>query len=212
MFKSILLMEDDRLLGETIEEILMEDGYVVEWVKDGQSAAEFTYESSYDLYVFDINVPEINGFELLEDLRSVSDNTPTIFISALVDLDSISKGFKLGADDYLKKPFFPEELLLRVNAKIGRRNRAISVNNISYEVDNKIVKKDNEIISLGEVQLDLFNLLITHQNQVVDKSALLECLEHPSSVGLRVAIAKLKQTLGLDIKNVRGVGYILEKS
>jgi len=205
-------MEDDRLLGETIEEILMEDGYVVEWVKDGQSAAEFTYESSYDLYVFDINVPEINGFELLEDLRSVSDNTPTIFISALVDLDSISKGFKLGADDYLKKPFFPEELLLRVNAKIGRRNRAISVNNISYEVDNKIVKKDNEIISLGEVQLDLFNLLITHQNQVVDKSALLECLEHPSSVGLRVAIAKLKQTLGLDIKNVRGVGYILEKS
>ena len=212
MFKSILLMEDDRLLGETIEEILMEDGYVVEWVKDGQSAAEFTYESSYDLYVFDINVPEINGFELLEDLRSVSDNTPTIFISALVDLDSISKGFKLGADDYLKKPFFPEELLLRVNAKIGRRNRAISVNNISYEVDNKIVKKDNEIISLGEVQLDLFNVLITHMNQVVDKSVLLECLEHPSSVGLRVAITKLKQTLGLDIKNVRGVGYILEKS
>jgi len=212
MSKSILLMEDNHLLGETIEEILMEDGYVVEWVKDGQSAAEFTYESSYDLYVFDINVPEINGFELLEDLRSVSDNTPTIFISALVDLDSISKGFELGADDYLKKPFFPEELLFRVNAKIGRQNRAITVNNISYEVDNKIVKKDNEIIALGEVQLDLFNVLITHMNQVVDKSVLLECLEHPSSVGLRVAITKLKQTLGLDIKNVRGVGYILEKS
>ena len=210
--RSILLMEDDLLLGETIEELLVNNGYVVEWVKDGQSAAELTYASSYSLYIFDINVPEINGLELLEDLRNASDDTPTIFISALVDLESISKGFKLGADDYIKKPFFPEELLIRVNAKIAKPNHSLSVGNISYDVHKRIVKKENKIIALGEVQLDLFNLLITHQNQVVDKSALLECLEHPSSVGLRVAIAKLKQTLGLDIKNVRGVGYILEKS
>jgi len=116
MSSSILLMEDDRLLGETISELLTDDGYEVEWVKDGHSAAESTYDNSYSLYIFDINVPEINGFELLEDLRSASDNTPTIFISALVDLNSITKGFELGADDYIKKPFFPEELLIRVKS------------------------------------------------------------------------------------------------
>lgn len=212
MLNSILLMEDDPLLGETIHELLTENGYAVQWVKDGQSAADLTYDTSYALYIFDINVPEINGFELLEDLRSVSDNTPTIFISALVDLDSISKGFKLGADDYIKKPFFPEELLIRVNAKIKKQDSSIVIGNISYDPVSKAIKKDSTLIALGEVQRDLFTVLITHMNQVVDKNVLLECLEQPSSVGLRVAITKLKQTLKLDIKNVRGVGYILEKS
>lgn len=212
MTKSILLMEDDLLLGETIEELLISNGYTVEWVKDGQSAAECTYDSSYDLYIFDINVPEINGFELLEDLRNASDETPTIFISALVDLDSISTGFKLGADDYIKKPFFPEELLIRVNVKLAKSDNSLVLGNISYDPQTKVIRKDGEIISLGEVQLHLFDMFISHRNKVVDKNLLLECLEHPSSVGLRVAITKLKQTLNLNIKNVRGVGYVLEKS
>jgi len=205
-------MEDDRLLGETIEELLTNDGYSVEWVKNGQDAAERTYESSYSLYIFDINVPEINGFELLEDLRNASDVTPTIFISALVDLESISKGFKLGADDYIKKPFFPEELLIRVNAKVKKYDTSIVVGDITYDANSKVLRRDGELIVLGEVQLDLFDMLVSHRNQIVDRTILLECLEHPSSVGLRVAITKLKQTLDLNIKNVRGVGYILEKS
>lgn len=205
-------MEDDLLLGETIEELLLNANYDVHWVKNGQDAAECTYESSYDLYIFDINVPEINGFELLEDLRNASDETPTIFISALVDLDSISTGFKLGADDYIKKPFFPEELLIRVNVKLAKTDNSIVMGNISYDPQTKVVRKDGDIISLGEVQLNLFDMFISHQNKVVDKDLLLECLEHPSSVGLRVAITKLKQTLDLNIKNVRGVGYVLEKS
>ena len=212
MSNTILLMEDDRLLGETIEELLTNDGYSVEWVKNGQDAAERTYESSYSLYIFDINVPEINGFELLEDLRNASDVTPTIFISALVDLESISKGFKLGADDYIKKPFFPEELLIRVNAKVKKYDTSIVVGDITYDANSKVLRRDGELIVLGEVQLDLFDMLVSHRNQIVDRTILLECLEHPSSVGLRVAITKLKQTLDLNIKNVRGVGYILEKS
>ncbi len=208
--QSILLMEDDQLLGETIKELLESDGYAVEWVIDGEVAAECTYASVYALYIFDINVPEINGFELLEGLRSASDKTPAIFISALVDLESISKGFKIGADDYIKKPFFPEELLIRVNAKIGQSEAAISYGDISYDPKSRIVRKVGAILALGEVQFALLDLFMRCQNQVVDKDDLLECLEQPSSAGLRVAINKLKQTTGLDIKNIRGVGYTLD--
>jgi len=105
--QKILLLEDDRALGETLEELLREDGYDVDWVIDGAEAADKTFEQKYDLYIFDINVPEIDGFDLLESLRNAKDDTPTIFISALVDIKTIAKGFELGADDYIKKPFFP---------------------------------------------------------------------------------------------------------
>ncbi len=126
MAKNILLLEDDNLLAETIQELLQSEGYEVTLVRDGGAAADASYEGSFDLYIFDINVPEINGLELLESLRGADDKTPAIFISALVDLNSISKGFEVGADDYIKKPFFPEELLIRVNAKLAQQSSMIN--------------------------------------------------------------------------------------
>jgi len=111
MKKKILLLEDDILLAQTLEELLEFEGFEVTLVGRGNDAIDVTYENSFDLYVFDINVPDINGLELLQSLRDASDTTPTIFISALVDLNSISKAFSIGADDYIKKPFFPEVLV-----------------------------------------------------------------------------------------------------
>lgn len=210
--KRILLLEDDSLLGTTIKELLEYENYEVVLVEDGELASEASYNEKFDLYVFDINVPEINGLELLEALRNASDTTPTIFISALVDLESISKGFSLGADDYIKKPFFPEELLIRINAKLGSHTKAIIYKNLEFDTNTKTLKKDGVIISLGEIQEKLFELLITNMNQVVDREILLECLEHPSDVALRTAITKLKQKTGLEIKNIRGVGYTVEQS
>ena len=102
MSKKILLLEDDRLLAETLEELLLESGYDVSLVCSGDKAADVSYEQKFDLYIFDINVPEINGIDLLEALRSSDDKTPAIFISALVDLNSITRGFEVGADDYIK--------------------------------------------------------------------------------------------------------------
>ena len=84
MTKKILLLEDDTLLAETLRELLSSEGYAVTLVPDGGAAADTSYESSFDLYIFDINVPEINGLELLESLRGADDKTPAIFISALV--------------------------------------------------------------------------------------------------------------------------------
>lgn len=212
MIKKILLLEDDLLLAETLEELLESEGYEVTLVTDGAAAADTSYNELFDLYVFDINVPEINGLKLLEGLRGADDKTPAIFISALVDLNSISKGFEVGADDYIKKPFFPEELLIRINAKLAQQHPSvIRYDDLEFDLQTKVLRKAGQALALGEVQEKLFELFITNIDKVLDKEYLMESLEKPSPTALRVALSKLKQNTGLDIQNLRGVGYILNK-
>lgn len=210
MKKRILLLEDDLILGQTLVELLESQSYSVTLVRSGDDAADTTYEKKFDLYIFDINVPDINGLELLKSLREADDKTPAIFISALVDLGSISKAFAIGADDYIKKPFFPEELLIRINAKFADRNSTIKYKDLEYNPKTKTLKKDGATIALGEVQEQLFSLFIRNIGKVITQDILLDCLEKPSSSALRVALTKLKQTTGLNIKNLRSVGYIVE--
>lgn len=208
----ILLLEDDFILGETIHEMLMNAGYDTVWVVDGEAAAEATYISHFDLYIFDINVPELNGFDLLESLRSVEDETPTIFMSAMTDMAAISKGFFVGADDYLKKPFYPEELLLRIESRFASKKQLITYKNITYNPTIKEVKKDSQIISLGDVQLALLKFFIENIGRTLSKESLLDVMKHPSDSALRVAINKLRHTTGWNIENIRGIGYRIDKS
>jgi DNA-binding response OmpR family regulator len=210
MANKILLLEDDRLLAETIQEMLEDNGYQVDLAVTGAEAADLSYENAYALYIFDINVPEIDGFDLLESLRNASDKTPTIFMSAMVDINSISKGFELGAEDYLKKPFFPEELLIRVKAKLTVKKGIFTCGDFTYDEKNNEFTKAGSRLSLGEVQHALFDQFYHNIGRTIDKDILLECLTQPSSTALRVAINKLKQTTGLPIENVRGIGYVLE--
>jgi DNA-binding response OmpR family regulator len=212
MKKNILLLEDDYELAETLQELLESSGYSVDLVHTGNNAIDAAYENRYELYIFDINVPDLSGIELLESLRNADDTTPTIFISALVDLNTISKGFEVGADDYIKKPFFPEELLIRVRAKLSQLNKDIQYNNIKYIPQKKELYIDDKIVALGEVQECLCDIFMNNIGNVLDKSILMDCLVHPSDSALRVALNKFKQTTNLPIKNIRGVGYILEKS
>jgi len=208
----ILLLEDDIDLGETIEEMLEVEGYSVSWVKDGIEASEITYSEKFDLYIFDINVPEFNGLELLEALRGADDNTHTIFISALIDLDTISHAFNIGAEDYIKKPFFPEELLIRIRAKFNYKNRAILYKNIEYFPDKGEIYKDKKPIRLSKMQMELFDFFIKNMDKIVTKDNILDATSIKNISALRVALTKLKQITSFDIKNIHGVGYILEKS
>jgi len=210
--KEILLLEDDNDLCETIAELLEDEGYSVDAVLSGDAAVDASYEKEYDLYIFDINVPDINGLELLESLRKASDATPAIFISALVDLNSIAKAFSIGAQDYIKKPFFPEELLIRVNAKLQKdiQDDVIVYGDLVYHPRTKELYKNGTRLHLGEVQQCLCHIFLQNIDQVLDKSILLDCLVHPSDSALRVALNKLKQNTQLPIKNIRSVGYVLE--
>jgi DNA-binding response OmpR family regulator len=212
MQKKILLLEDDYELAETLKELLEASSYSVDMVHTGNDAIDASYDNSYDLYVFDINVPDLSGIELLESLREADDKTPTIFISALVDLNTIAKGFEVGADDYIKKPFFPEELLIRVKAKLSHVSRDIEYKNLRYSPQNRELYIDGKIVSLGEVQECLCDIFMQNIGNVLDKSILMDCLTQPSDSALRVALNKFKHITNLPIKNVRGVGYILEKS
>ncbi len=212
MKKTILLLEDDYELAETLKELLELHDYSVTLTHNGNDAIDASYEKSHDLYVFDINLPDMNGIELLESLRSAEDDTPTIFISALVDLNTIAKGFEVGADDYIKKPFFPEELLIRVKAKFAQTNKNITYKNLTYNPEKKELYIDGSIVALGEVQECLCDIFMHNIGNVLDKSLLMDCLLHPSDSALRVALNKFKHITKLPIKNVRGVGYILEKS
>jgi len=212
MQKHILLLEDDYELAQTLKELLQSSAYSVDMVHSGNDAIDASYDNEYDLYVFDINVPDMSGIELLESLRNADDTTPAIFISALVDLNSISKAFEVGADDYLKKPFFPEELLIRVNAKLSQANKDIIYKNLRYSSEKKELYKNDKIVSLGEVQECLCDVFMQNIGNVLDKTILMDCLVNPSDAALRVALNKFKHITGVTIKNIRGVGYILEKS
>jgi len=208
----ILLLEDDIALGETIEDLLKDNGYDVDYVTRGNDVIDYSYENKYDLYIFDINVPDIDGLDILKELRNASDMTPTIFISAMTDLKTFLKSFEVGGDDFIKKPFFPEELLVKVNLKLASSEKKVVFEDIEYyPKNNKIVKNGKDVI-LTQVQLRLFELFIKSKNRIVLKDELYECLEKPSENALRFHINKLKNSTGLSIKSVRGVGYSLEKS
>lgn len=116
----ILLLEDDLLLGEMLCDELKEKGYLVTHCENAQSALEIGYEQAFDLWIFDVKVPLGNGFEVLKELRGLGKNTPTIFLTSLSMIEDLKQGFLVGCDDYLRKPFDVDELLLRVDSLLKR--------------------------------------------------------------------------------------------
>ncbi len=205
----ILLLEDDHILSETLQHFLSKEGYRVDIALTIEEAETLSFENRYDLYLLDINLPDGNGLELLSSLRFAEDETPVIFLTALTDMNAMAKGFELGAIDYLKKPFDPAELLIRIQAKF--RNETLVYKHVKYDPTSRIVRIDDHIVDLANVQINIFEKLLCNRGEVVTKELLYECLEHPSDAALRVALTKIKQKLNIDIKNIRGRGYLLEK-
>ena len=205
----ILLIEDDTLMQETLNDFLRRHGYQVTSVGSVAEAEDATFETYYDLYLIDINLPDGTGMELLESLRFADDKTPAMFLTALTDIQTIVTCFDLGALDYIKKPFHPEELLARIKAKL--ETKAIHYGHISLSLDHRIVQCNGETIDLPNVQRRILEKLLLQCGTIVTKEELYECLDHGSDTALRVAISKLKQRLGLTIKNIRGRGYLLEE-
>jgi len=206
----ILLLEDDKILCESLKEFLELEGYEVDVAHRGTEVFDLTFSNSYDLYILDINVPDTDGFDVLTELKEAGDDTPAIYITALTDINSISKGFKIGAEDYIKKPFDPEELVIRIKSKYERPDEMISLGDLSYDPFNRVVQKDGQVIGLGEVQQNIFHALIMERNKIVDSYTLMDLLEQPSANALRVNLVKLKNKLGIEIKNIRGQGYMIE--
>ena len=203
----ILLLEDDPNLAKSLSKYLKRHDYEVDWAKHGEEAIDLSYNNKYDLYLFDVNVPLVSGIDVLSGLRQAEDRTPTIIISAQIDIDSMTKGFTAGADDYVKKPFDPEELLLRIKAKTMLLKESISVNGYSVDVSSHEVYRDNVLWGMGAVQKSIFIQLLMSYPSPVSKEQLMESLVTQNDGALRVNIVKLKKETGLEIQAVRGVGY-----
>ncbi|CAA6812826.1 MAG: Unknown protein [uncultured Sulfurovum sp.] len=203
----ILLLEDDPNLAKSLVKYLQRHDYIVDWAKHGEEAIDLSYDHNYDLYLFDVNVPLMNGIDVLTALRQAEDRTPTIIISAQIDLDSMSKGFDAGADDYVKKPFDPEELLLRIKSKTMLLQKSLTVHGYSVDTHNNDIYHNNTLCGMGEVQKNIFIQLLTAYPNPVAKELLMESLVTQNDGALRVNIVKLKKETALDIQAVRGVGY-----
>jgi len=214
--QSILLLEDDLLLGETLEDLLDEEGYSVHWCKNGQEALDASFENKFALYIFDINVPLINGLTLLSELRGADDMTPTIYLTSHQEKSVMHEGFESGADDYIKKPFDSDELLLRIRALLRRSSQGERECEERLCVDRKrsVIMEEGRELSLSKKEFTLLALLVENRGKTVSKEMIIEALwSHNSSVSdgsIRVLITRLKQELErASIENIRGIGYRL---
>jgi len=209
----ILVLEDDQLFNETLEDFLEEEDHTVETAMDPYSALEMSYKHVFDLYLFDVNLPYENGFDLLEKLRQSGDTTPTIFLTSRNDKASMAEGFGKGADDYMKKPIDFDELMLRIQAVLRRQIRQEYMNIGEYSLDTvaKTLYLEGKALDVTRKAIDLLLLLIQAKGEVVSsneiKSRLWAAGQNASDGALRVYITQLKKYFSENIVNVRGVGY-----
>ncbi|WP_353662851.1 response regulator transcription factor [Hydrogenimonas sp. SS33] len=216
MRAKLLLLEDDDVLSETLVDLLENHDFSVEHAISGEEAIEKSFEKHFDLMILDVNVPVMNGFELLKSLRDAGVTTPAIFITARTDIASLAHGFDVGADDYLKKPFDFDELLIRIDALLRKsfhsRADEIDVGAFRFYVGRSELYRETDYIPLPPSELKLARLFFQHRGHTVEKIRLLEALgdgTEASEGALRVHIAKLRK-IGLPILTVKGVGYRLE--
>ncbi len=213
----ILLLEDDLILNEIIQEHLLEKKHEVISVFDGLEAEDILYSQSFDLLLLDVNVPNINGFKLLEELREKEIFTPAIFLTSLDQIDDVEKGFKAGCDDYIKKPFALKELDLRIqNIK-----RLFNINtdkiiqiakNITLDISNLTITLDDTNIHIAFKEAEVLQYLLNNKTKPVSIEELSLNVwsydDAPLASTIRTYIKNLRKILGDDsISNIRGVGY-----
>jgi len=214
----ILFLEDDTNLNETVAEFLEESGYKVDSVYDGNEAEEKIYENSYDLFLFDVNVPGTNGFELLKKSRENENKTPAIFLTSLNSIDDVSDGYESGCDDYIRKPFELKELLLRVKTLIKReffhsKKESIEVcENIEYDTASNSLHVDGKEVQLQNKEATLLKLFLQRREEVVSHEVILDTLwgydEDASDDALRTYIKRLRKIIGKErIISVKRLGY-----
>ena len=213
---SILLVEDDTLLCESLTDMLEEEGYSVSSAVNGEEALELTFHNRYDLYILDINLPLLDGLTLLRELRQAGDETPAIFLTSHSKAEKLKEGFLSGGDDYITKPFENEELLLRIHALLRRFLAKVpsSVGEFLIDTDAMQISYKNTPLQLSKTEYNLLLCLLRHAGKPVSKEQIIEEVWHDASSGsdgvIRVYINRLKQYIpDVSIENIRGIGYKL---
>ena len=213
----ILLLEDDTALANILVDFL-EDNYEVTQTYSMKKALQLSEEQKFDLYIFDINVPDGDGISLLKELREFNDNTPTIFITAFRDTKYLKAAFESGANDFIKKPFDLEELGVRITnikRQFGLDSKIKIEEEIIFDIQTHTVQTQYKTYRMTHKESLFLHYLYKNRARVVSSDELLQNIwefdEMPSDDAVRTVIKNLRRYIGKEhILNVRGEGYKYE--
>ena len=213
----ILLLEDDIELNDTIASFLTHKGFDVTQSFDAYNAKEMIFQSTFELWLFDVKVPFQSGTDLLKELRAENYTTPAIFITSLSSEEDVTCGFESGGDDYIRKPFALKELKMRIEAVIkrvyGTTQQIIEIDSThSFDLFEKILYIDDTRVALKPKETTLLALFLQHKNHIVTKEMIFDTLysygEEPKEGSLRTFVKVLRHHLGkLRIETIKEVGY-----
>lgn len=224
--KRIFLVEDDVNFGSVLKSFLEMNDLDVDWVDDGQNAVSTFKSNTYDLCILDVMLPHIDGFTIGTEIKKLNADTPIIYLTAKNMKEDMIKGYKIGADDYITKPFDSEVLIYKIKAILKRQqsdakpivDEVLQVGRYSFNTMNRILTfEDGEITKLSPKEAELLSFLMANVNHVVDRNLTLEKIwgetGYFTARSMDVYITKLRKYLkndpAIEITNVHGTGYIL---
>lgn len=220
----ILLCEDDENLGMLLREYLQAKGYNTELCEDGEAGYKAFMKDKFDICVLDVMMPKKDGFSLAKDIRQSNQEIPIIFLTAKTLKEDILEGFKIGADDYLTKPFSMEELTLRIEAILrrvkGKKNRDrtnYKIGSFNFDTQKQILSRGDQHKKLTTKESELLNLLCAHANEILQRDFALKTIwiddNYFNARSMDVYITKLRKLLkddeNVEIINIHGKGYKL---
>ncbi|MHB1186200.1 response regulator [Thiobacillus sp.] len=217
----ILLVEDDRLLGDGLKAGLAQAGYAVDWLRDGEAAVAALSTETFAAVVLDLGLPKRDGLSVLQWLRGRKDATPVLILTARDQLEDRVRGLDLGADDYVLKPFDLDEIAARLRALVrrahGRPEPVLTLGAIELNPAARTVTRAGQAVELTPREFDLLHLLLQNADRVLTRRSLEEQLytwnDAVDSNALEVHIHHLRRKLGNElIRTVRGVGYMASAS
>ena len=218
----ILIIEDDQIISDTIVETTKEL-FEAEQSFNGEDGLYRGLQNIYDVIILDIMMPQMNSYEVLKELRQKNIKTPVIFLTAKDGIDDKVHGFKLGADDYLVKPFHREELLLRLEAIVRRsvgefKENTLTFKELKMNIRNRSVTIRNETVKLNGKQFDLLEYLIHNKNMILTKEQIFDRIwgfeSDTSNTVVEVYASHIRKKMkqfeyDRYIKTFRGLGYML---
>ncbi len=223
----LLYVEDDETLGFLTTDNLQREGYDITHITNGQSAIESIRKDNYDLCILDIMLPDVDGFAIAEKIRENDLQTPILFLSAKSMKEDRIKGLKLGADDYITKPFSIEELVLKIEVFLKRKSITgpdsrdkYQLSSYTFDYRNLCLEKNDHQQKLTQREADLLKILVSDKNKIVKRSHILETLwgedDYFMGRSLDVFISKLRKYLKDDqeisIENIHGVGFSFKEA
>lgn len=224
MSSRILLVEDDQSFGAVLKDYLMINDFEVTLAVDGEEGLQQFTEKEFDICIFDVMMPKKDGFSLAEDIKKMDKNTPIIFLTARNMREDILKGYQLGADDYITKPFDTELLLYKIKAILSRSSNVEDESQEQFEISNirfdsmlRQLKVHDEQYKLSPKENELLKLLCLHRSDFMPRDLALRKIwkkdNYFTARSMDVYIAKLRKLLkpdeGLEIINVHGEGFRL---